>query len=49
MGVIPNRFNISIFDDYTYTKKTGAWKGRLKRFFVDPYSVELAKNGTNII
>ena len=30
-------------------KNTGAWKGRLKRFFVDPYTVELAKNGTNII
>ena len=30
-------------------KNTGAWKGRLKRFFVDPYAVELAKNGTNII
>ena len=32
-----------------YTKNTGAWKGRLKRFFVDPYPVKLAKNGTNII
>ena len=30
-------------------KNTGAWKGRLKSFFVDPYTVELAKNGTNII
>ena len=30
-------------------KNTEAWKGRLKRFFVDPYTVELAKNGTNII
>ena len=30
-------------------KNTGAWKGRLKRFFVDLYPVELAKNGTNII
>ena len=30
-------------------KKTGAWKGRLRRFFVDPYAVELAKNGNNII
>ena len=30
-------------------KNTGAWKGRLKRFFVDPYTVELAKNDTNII
>ena len=26
-----------------YTKNTGAWKGRLKRFFVDPSTVELAK------
>ena len=24
-------------------KNTGAWKGRLKRFFVDPYAVELAE------
>ena len=31
------------------TKNTGAWKGRLKRFLVDPYPVELAKNGTDII
>ena len=30
-------------------KNTGAWKGRLKMFFVDPYTLELAKNGTNII
>ena len=30
-------------------KNTGAWKGRLKRFFVDSYAVELAKIGTNII
>ena len=30
-------------------KNTGAWKGRLKRFFVDPKAVELAKNITNII
>ena len=29
-------------------KNTGAWKGRLKRFFVDLYPVGLAKNGTNI-
>ena len=34
---------------YVYSKNTGAWKGRLKRFFVDPYAVELAKIGTNII
>ena len=34
---------------YSGSKNTGAWKGRLKRFFVDPYTVELAKNGTNII
>ena len=32
-----------------WSKNTGAWKGRLKGFFVDPYTVELAKNGTNII
>ena len=31
------------------SKNTGAWKGRRKRFFVDPYPVKLAKNGTNII
>ena len=31
------------------TKNTEAWKGRLKRFFVDPYAVELAKYVTNII
>ena len=31
------------------SKNTGAWKGRLKRFFVDPFVVELATNGTNII
>ena len=30
-------------------KNTEAWKGRLKMFFVDPYTVEIAKNGTNII
>ena len=30
-------------------KNTEAWKGRLKRFFVDPYAVELANNVTNII
>ena len=30
-------------------KNTGAWKGRLKRFFVESYSVELAKDGANII
>ena len=30
------------------SKNTGAWKGRLERFFVDLYPVELAKNGTNI-
>ena len=29
-------------------KNTGAWKG-IKRFFVDPFVVELATNGTNII
>ena len=34
---------------HTYPKNTGAWKGRLKRFFVDPYAVEIVKNGTNII
>ena len=28
---------------------TGAWKGKPKRFFVDSKSVEIAKNGTNII
>ena len=33
---------------HTYPKNTGAWKGRLKRFFVDPETLELAKNGTNI-
>ena len=33
----------------TNAKKTGAWKGRLKRFFVDLYPVELVKNGTKII
>ena len=33
----------------TESKNTGAWKGRHKRFFVDPYTVELAKNGSNII
>ena len=32
-----------------YTKNTEAWKGRLKRFFVDPYAVEIVKNGNNII
>ena len=32
-----------------YAKKTGAWKGRLDRFFVDLYQVELAKIGANII
>ena len=32
-----------------YSKNTGAWKGRLKRFFVDPYAIELAKKGSNII
>ena len=31
------------------SKNTGAWKGRLKRFFVNPYTVELAKNGTSVI
>ena len=35
--------------DSNYPKNTEAWKGRLKRFLVDPYAVELAKNGTNII
>ena len=30
-------------------KNTGAWKGRLKRFFVNPYPEELAKNGANVI
>ena len=30
-------------------KNTGAWKGRLKRFFVGPFAVGLAKNGTNVI
>ena len=34
---------------FASSKNTGAWKGRLKRFFVDPYTIELAKNGTNII
>ena len=32
-----------------HSKNTGAWKGRLKRFFIDPYAGEIAKNGTNII
>ena len=31
------------------TKNTGAWKGKLKSFFVNPKAVEMAKNGTNII
>ena len=31
------------------TKKTGAWKGKLIRFFINPKAVETAKNGTNII
>ena len=31
------------------SKKTGAWKGKLMKFFVNPKEVERAKNGTNII
>ena len=31
------------------SKNTGAWKGRLKRFFIDSFALEPAKNGTNII
>ena len=31
-----------------YPKKTGAWKGKPKRFFVDPKSVDIAI-GTKII
>ena len=34
---------------YPWSKNTGGWNGRLNRFFVDPYAIELAKNGTNII
>ena len=34
---------------YIDSKNTGAWKGKLKRFFVNPKAVEMAKNGTNII
>ena len=30
-------------------KKTGAWNGKLMRFFVNPKEVERAKNGNNII
>ena len=30
------------------SKKTGAWKGKLMRIFVNPKEVERAKNGTNI-
>ena len=37
-----------LLDFMLCSKNTGAWKGRLKGFFVDPYTVELAKNGTNI-
>ena len=29
-------------------KNTGAWKGRLKSFFVDPKEIEVAKNDINI-
>ena len=36
-------------DERTESKNTGAWKGRLKRFFVNPYPEELAKNGANVI
>ena len=39
----------SHFHKQNKAKNTGAWKGRLKRFFVDPYPVKLAKNGANII
>ena len=28
---------------YNQSKNTGTWKGRLKRFFVDPFAVELEK------
>ena len=31
------------------SKKTGAWKGKLMRVFVNPKEVKRAKNGTNII
>ena len=40
--------NNHITGKYIFSKNTGAWKGKLKGFFVDPYAVELAKNGTNI-
>ena len=29
-------------------KKTGGWKGKLKRFFVNPKAKELAQNEFNI-
>ena len=31
------------------SKKTGPWKGKLMKFFVNPKAIETAKNGTNII
>ena len=31
------------------SKNTWAWKGKLKRFFVNPKAVEMEKNGTDII
>ena len=43
------RMSIYLLVPLLNAKNTGAWKGRLKRFFVDLYPEELAKNGTNII
>ena len=40
---------VTVYDSKSQAKNTGAWKGRLKRFFVDPYPEELAKNGANVI
>ena len=46
--MIENECFLQALRSFATPKNTGAWKGRLKRFFVDPYTVKLAKNGANI-